>query len=202
MDARSDERVLDRRALIATALLAGTGLALGTAAAPAAAGTDTGFRWCGRCQGMWFAFGGDNGHCPVHHWWDHNHQQDGSAHYWFVDERPAPGQDSFGMLALKWCQTCKGAFFGGGPGVCPNNSAGHTPSVRTFRIESNLLAPLSGFAKQGGWRRCVGCRALFFMGNGREVTHCPAEDHIFHFPAAFDSGSGIFVYEEYFPRFL
>ncbi|TVL90025.1 hypothetical protein [Streptomyces sp. SAJ15] len=48
---------LSRRRLIGGTLAVGT-TALGAAAlvsaAPAVAGSSAGFRWCNRCQGMWF----------------------------------------------------------------------------------------------------------------------------------------------------
>lgn len=193
---------LDRRRFIGRALGLATGLALGGAAVlamaqPAEAGTSSAFRWCRRCQGMWFIAGGNNGHCPVSHWWDHSHYQDGSASYWFVDEQPAVGQDRFGMLMLKWCLTCKAAYFSGGAGTCPNNSAGHTPSAQTYRIESDLQPPLSNFPKQPGWRRCTKCFGLYFGDNWID-SHCPAGET--HRGGAVNTGSG-WRFEGYFPRF-
>lgn len=181
---------------------AGAGILLGGAAemgaAPLAkAGTSSGFRWCSRCQSMWFAEGGDNGHCPVSHWWDHSHYQDGSATHWFVDEQYAVGQDRFGMLALKWCLTCKAAYLHG-PGVCPHNAAGHTPSARTYRIETDLQPPLSSFPKQSGWSRCTRCLGLYYQPNWL-YCHCPVDGDP-HLGASVNTGSG-WRYEGYFPRF-
>jgi hypothetical protein len=128
-------RQLDRRRFIGRALGLATGLVLGGAAVlsmaqPAEAGTSSAFRWCRRCQGMWFIAGGDNGHCPVSHLWDHSHYQDGSASYWFVDEQPAVGQDHFGMPVLKWCLTCKTAYIASGAGTCPTTRRDTHPLPR------------------------------------------------------------------------
>ncbi|WFB09783.1 hypothetical protein LRS74_24095 [Streptomyces sp. LX-29] len=194
---------LSRRRLIGGTLAASTtalGAAAFASAAPAVAGSSAGFRWCNRCQGMWFRSSGDSGHCPVHHWWDHSHYEEGSGTYWFTDGTPQPGQDRFGMLALKWCLTCKAAYFSGGRGVCPNNENGHTPSARTFRIETDLQPPLSNFPKQGGWCRCRRCRALFYLPHlGR--SHCPAATGPtpWHDGAYVRTGSG-WRYENHLPR--
>ncbi|MBF6076614.1 twin-arginine translocation signal domain-containing protein [Nocardia beijingensis] len=191
-------RPVDRRRFLTRAAAAGAGLALGAAIAPktAFAGSNSGFRWCSRCQNMWFAWGDDQGHCPVSHLWDHSHYQDGSAVYWFVDEQPEIGQDRAGMLGLKWCGTCKAAYFSFDRGVCPNNSEGHTPSAETYRIETDLQPPLSDFPKQPGWNRCTKCQVLYFGPNWID-SHCPAGDA--HRGAAVDSGAG-WRFEGYFPR--
>lgn len=206
---------LSRRGLMKSLAVAGGAMLLGGAtvlATPsqAHAAADRNFRWCRRCQSLWFIAGGNNGHCPVHHWWDHNHYQDGSAIYGFIDvTRPAFADDSFGQILLKWCLTCKAAYFWQHPAsvpwqnrVCPNNSAGHTPSASTYRIEMEQRPPLSSFRKQADWRRCANCKVLYFIGNGEVNTRCSAHGPLTeaHSPAWIDTPSG-WQHERYLLRF-
>lgn len=164
----------------ASVLVAGV-TTLTTATAAHATTTDL-FRWCNRCQGMWRINDGSNGHCPVHHWWDHSHYTDGSGIYWFRDQMPVVGEDTIGQLLLTWCVTCKAVYLIGGRGVCPNNSAGHTSSLQNLRVEVEGQPELSGFRKQSGWRACRKCTGFFYAFNGIERTHCPAGGNHDPFP--------------------
>ncbi|GII88341.1 hypothetical protein Ssi03_63310 [Sphaerisporangium siamense] len=165
------------------------------APAPARAGASDAFRWCSRCQNMWFIAGGNNGHCPVSHLWDHNHYTNGSWTFWLPDDQST---DTFGQLRLKWCQTCKAVYFGQGRGVCPNNGNGHTPSVRAYRIETNVGGTISGFPKQSGWRRCERC-LLLCWGPGWMDGHCPMGGGA-HVMACFIHPTLGWIFEDYMPR--
>lgn len=150
------------------------------AATPASAGWNAAFRWCQRCQGMWQVNAGNNGHCPVDHWWDHSHYQSGSGIYWFVDTYGEIIDGTFyryGQAWLKWCLTCKGAFVNAGRGICPNNGDSHTPSVETYLLEATYTSVNWRYAHQTGWRLCNKCHGLFFIDNGVDRTHCPAGNH-------------------------
>lgn len=190
------------------AALLGGGAMLGHPA-PADAATDRNVRWCTRCQGLWFIAGGNNGHCPVDHWWDHSHYTSGSSTYSFIDvTSPAVGDDSFGQVLLRWCTTCKAVYFWQHEStsvwpdrVCPNNSAGHTPASSRYRIEMEQLPPISNFRKQSGWRRCMMCQVLFFIDNGQANTHCSANPVTGqHEPGSIFTSSGWEI-ERYFVRF-
>lgn len=115
---------------------------------------------------------------------------------------------SFGQIVLRWCLTCKAAYFWQHGSntvwpelVCPNNSAGHTPATAKYRAEMEQLPPLSGFRKQPGWRRCLECQVLFFIGNGLANTHCSASPVTgVHTPAQIHMPSG-WEEERYLVRF-
>ncbi|WP_046729933.1 hypothetical protein [Streptomyces humi] len=162
-----------RRVLLGGVLALASGAVLG-GAANAFAGTNAAFRWCRRCQGLWRPGAGDNGHCPVSHWWDHSHYVDGSGVYWFVDQGGDYSHDrrTNGNLDMKWCRTCKAAYWdAGGPTLCPNNPRGHTPSPETYRVETSRdFNPR--YRHQAGWRACQNCFGYFFIGNGLGRTHC------------------------------
>lgn len=198
-----------RRDFLRTAGLATGAVLLGYATgvvptAPALAATDANFRWCRRCQGMWRANAGDNGHCPVDHWWDHSHSQDGSGTYWSTDRHGDVINgvvDNFGEPWLNWCTTCKAVFIHWAPTFCPNNAAGHTPAAFAHKVEAAFMPPLSPFPKQAGWRRCDQCAGLFFIGNGLNTTRCPRPHPSgwpYHNPAYLSDNR---TQEAYFVRF-
>ncbi|KOU35367.1 hypothetical protein [Streptomyces sp. WM6378] len=96
--------------------------------------------------------------------------------YWFVDEWGDFNHDrvNHGYLGMKWCQTCKAAYYTTpGPTRCPNNPHGHTPSPETYYVEDPRDFN-SKYAHQAGWRACQNCFVYFFIGNGLDKTHCVA----------------------------
>lgn len=133
--------------------------------------------------------GGNNGHCPVHHWFDHSHYQDGSRFYFLrFDFEQGAGQTGW-----HWCRNCKAVYYLGqgesGGGRCPNNPSGATwhtqgdlvvrpdgQSFASFRMETetNNNGPGTVTRLQSGWRFCFKCNVMFFVNNGPAVTHCPA----------------------------
>ncbi|MDR7476070.1 MAG: hypothetical protein QN175_13845 [Armatimonadota bacterium] len=71
------------------------------------------WRWCSKCQGLFFAGSATLGRCPA----GGSHDGATSGNYSLTQNAPAaPGQSSW-----RWCQKCEGLFFGGNPspGVCP-----------------------------------------------------------------------------------
>lgn len=177
-------RDLLRRTGIVGLAVVGTA-ALGTGVARAEV---RGFRWCSRCQSLWFSNGGNNGHCPVEDWFNHSHYQNGSNLY----KLRLSSEQGHGQGGWHWCATCKAVWsLGMSPtgafnlGFCPNNplggSAGHrngeliiTPdgtSWDSFRMEFD--GDNNGPGAQRGWRFCRKCNVLFFILNGLNLTHCP-----------------------------
>ncbi|MDX3190457.1 hypothetical protein PV458_18780 [Streptomyces sp. MN03-5084-2B] len=147
---------------------------------PEAAAASSDFRWCSRCQAMWFTAGGDNGHCPVSHLWDHNHYLNGSGIYTI---RRAT-ESGVGQPGWHWCANCKAVWYLGrgerGFGVCPIwPTVGHSPGQPvpdllrdSFRLED--VGNNDGPGGQTDWRFCHRCNGLFFAGNGIAATHCPS----------------------------
>ncbi|MFO0610530.1 MAG: hypothetical protein U0324_45635 [Polyangiales bacterium] len=83
---------------------------------PAAPG-QTGWRWCKRCHGMFFARATRSGRCPA----GDTHDASDSAPYTLaVDDARAQGQEGWW-----WCAACEGLFFGPGDtaGACPAGGA-------------------------------------------------------------------------------
>jgi hypothetical protein len=179
---------ITRRTFYKTVGRLGIGIAAATAlgvGVPAVAAATTGFRWCSRCQSLWFIGGGNNGHCPVSHLWDHSHYQNGSGRY--VLRRDV--EWGVGQHGWHWCKNCKAIYFLGngerGFGRCPNNPSGLTSHTQgdleispdgeawvSFLMETEELN--NGPGAQPGWRFCWKCNVLFFQLNGLPNTHCPA----------------------------
>ena len=77
------------------------------------------WRWCRKCQGLWFSGNPTKGACPV----GGDHEASGSSNY-VLAQTPAGqnGQDNW-----RWCRKCEGLWFAGNEtaGVCPAGG-GHT----------------------------------------------------------------------------
>jgi hypothetical protein len=83
-------------------------------------GQQGGWRWCGNCQGLFFAGHGTLGVCPLH---QRPHITLGSGNYAVTRGGPQEG--------WRWCHKCEGLFFAGDPsrqGVCPKDYGPHDAS--------------------------------------------------------------------------
>jgi Fungalysin metallopeptidase (M36) len=113
------------------------------------------WRWCHKCQGMYFAGNPTQGACPAGGAHDHT----GSGNYDIVNNWPAaPGQNNW-----RWCHKCQGMYFAGNPtqGACPAGGAhDHTGSG-----DYKLIQNIGGGTGQHGWRWCHKCEGLYFAGN-------------------------------------
>jgi len=79
------------------------------------------WRWCNRCQGLWYSANRTFGACPAgpggHHW-------DPDADDYAPDVNSGSGQGQW-----RWCHQCQGMWFGanGTGGACPApGTAGHS----------------------------------------------------------------------------
>jgi hypothetical protein len=74
-------------------------------------GSQSGWRWCMKCQGLWYPENSAYVSCPA----GGVHSQAGSADY-TLQLPPAQGQDTWA-----WCRKCQGLFFNGfaDKGKCP-----------------------------------------------------------------------------------
>lgn len=122
-------------------------------------GTQRNWRWCSKCQGMWFG-GNPAGPCPA----GGKHTKTGSGNYSLVHQATsAPGQSNW-----RWCSKCQGLWFGGNPaGPCPTGGK-HTKSG-----SGNYTIAHQTGAGQQGWRWCYKCQGMWFAGNNT-AGKCPA----------------------------
>jgi len=162
---------LDRRTSIKTIALGSIGLLAGVGiATPAYALAQEGWRWCSKCQGMFYGLqsAGNLGVCPA----GGQHNPSTSGHYYERVEGNIPNVQQGGW---SWCRKCQGFFYSGSGnmGSCP---AGGTHS----NLGSGAYAAVLGEdapGQQGGWRWCNKCQGMFYGRANGGV--CP-RDHAQH----------------------
>ena len=129
--------------------------------------TQAGWRWCRKCEGLFFggkpSVAGGTGVCPADH---AHHDPSASGRYAMLIGEDGPGQQG----SWRWCRKCQGLFFGGTAtnGACAAGGA-HDPSgsghyAAAFGDESPGL--------QGDWRWCRKCQGMFFNGHATKGA-CP-----------------------------
>jgi hypothetical protein len=162
--ATSRRELLKALALGGAAVVAGVGIA-----SPAEALAQEGWRWCIKCQGMFYGirYSGP-GPCPA----GGNHDGSQSGHYYIREEGAAPGQQG----GWRWCAKCMGLFYSG-----PNNNVGHCPAGgghdKTGSAAYAAIIGENAVQRQGGWRWCSKCQGMFYSVGSGGV--CPA-DHTAH----------------------
>jgi hypothetical protein len=85
------------------------------------------WRWCSKCQGLFFAGNPTLGVCPA----GGAHTDVGSDNYVLPDSASGqPGQSNW-----RWCSKCQGLFFAGNPtlGVCPVPDTNLSATVRSIQ---------------------------------------------------------------------
>ncbi|MBL8188157.1 MAG: hypothetical protein JNK38_09120 [Acidobacteria bacterium] len=127
--------------------------------------TQDGWRWCNKCQGMFFS-GAGAGKCPA----GSGHDANGSGNYMLTfmhDETAQQTQDNW-----RYCKKCQGLYFAGNnAGVCPAGAAHDgTDSGNYVLGVSSTSIPNS----QNNWRWCKKCQGLFFADNN--AGKCPVSN--------------------------
>ncbi len=135
------------------------------------------WKWCNKCQGLFFAGNGTFGVCPA----GGSHDPSGSGNYILAHNNPNfPGQNNW-----KWCNKCQGLAFAGDntSGICPANGSHNFSGSGNYTL-ANKEGP--AYPGQDNWKWCNKCQGLAFAGNNTSGI-CPAnESHNF-------SGSGNYV---------
>jgi len=119
---------------------------------PAAQGVQSNWRWCNKCQGLFFAGNGGQGVCPK----GGGHSAAGSGNYKLSLNSGA------GQSGWRWCKKCQGLYFGGGGagGKCPSGGAHDGGASGNYFVDQNKPAA------QDNWRWCQVCAGMFFAGSG------------------------------------
>jgi hypothetical protein len=122
------------------------------------------WRWCHKCQGLYFAGNLSQGACPA----GDTHENRGSGDYNLVQKpTSATGQDNW-----RFCRKCQGLHFAGNPsqGVCPFDHQAHVSddSGNYVLVQNDRVADW-----QNNWRFCRKCQGLYFAGNQTDGV-CPA----------------------------
>jgi hypothetical protein len=143
----------------------------------------TGWRYCGKCQGLFFGLH-PNSKCPA----GKAHVDMGSYYTLMYDLPKAPGQEPWAGPAQpgwRWCNKCQGLFFGGiQAGKCPADGTPHSGSGSgIYRLINNApwipdTVQVSMAPGQDQWLYCSKCQGLFFGGtpnSGSLGGTCPAD---------------------------
>jgi len=135
--------------------------------------SQTGWRWCYLCQGLFYSGNPTPGVCPSNGTAGHSIQ----TFPFFVDWNFAVlfGDNIGGAQAgWRWCRKCQGFFFGGNPGsVCPAGQAHDGSESGHYALQFGDSVP----GTQGHWRWCRKCQGLFNAGNVSQGV-CPADKSI------------------------
>jgi hypothetical protein len=117
-------------------------------------GAQEGWRWCQKCEGLWFAgnlrVNDPIGKCPADPFVSQDpapfgHSQTGSWHYFLLHDIPSSGELEDGW---RWCKKCWGLWHGRGNshgGDCPADTRGE------ILTRSPGGTPEEGHVNQGSW---------------------------------------------------
>lgn len=124
-----------------------------------------GWRWCRKCQIMFFAQdrAGGFGVCPA----GGRHDPSASDYYYLRMEPEIAGVQQGGW---SWCMKCMGLYgsVGANMGACPAGG-----SHNNFSGAYAAVLGEEGPGQQGGWRWCRKCMGMFYGRAGGGV--CPAD---------------------------
>jgi hypothetical protein len=172
-DVAARRRSVASLAVGAMALLAGsavTGRAQAQAQGLGPGCVQEGWRWCNKCQGMFYGLAsagvGGLGHCPA----GGAHTTAGSGFYY---QRIGSDVANVQQGGWSWCNKCMGFFYSrasSGMGRCAAGGA-HT------KAGSGAYAAVLGetsTGRQGGWRWCGKCMGMFYSQASAGLGVCPA----------------------------
>jgi hypothetical protein len=126
-------------------------------------GTQRNWRWCDKCQGLWFGGGASQGTCPA----GGTHSKTGSGNYSLVRQAsPTPPNHEANW---RWCNKCQGLWFAGNmtAGRCPAGGGHVQTGSRNYAVARQIGAG------QPRWRWCNKCQGLSFGPNAAQ-SNCPA----------------------------
>jgi hypothetical protein len=123
------------------------------------------WRWCHKCQGLFFGGSQSVSRCPA----GGTHENVGSGNYHIANGLPA--STNF-QSNWRWCHKCQGIFVGGSQSVsrCP---AGGTHENVGSGDYSFLNGVGAGSLLQDNWRWCSKCQGISFGAN-MAISRCPA----------------------------
>lgn len=149
-----------------------------------------GWRWCHKCQGLFFNGNPSKGACPFEMppfaqpggggtSAPHDASQSGKYAMIKGESHGPPPPETFGDAAQqggwRWCNKCQGLIFAENKtlGVCPKDKKHHDVTGSGHYA----IASTNG---QGHWRWCVKCEGLFFsegglLGDTHQAGVCPKD---------------------------
>jgi hypothetical protein len=155
-------RLLRRSFLVELVYLSAAGASLCYSSAHAQSGAQRDWRYCGKCQGMFFDGYPQKGACPA----GGGHQAIGLN---FILPHDV-GETQTAQRNWRYCGKCQGMFFDGYPqkGACPAGG-GHQAIGFNFVLPHDIAATNKS---QTSWRFCAKCSTMFYDGYPNKGT-CP-----------------------------
>ena len=134
-------------------------------------GSQAGWRWCSRCQGLFYGPLVAGSSCPS----GGPHADpsvSGSSNY--VLRLGVPEQAGM-QSGWRWCNNCQSLFFGPmhAQSACPAGGAHASPDVSGSANYSLGSDTTPRVGHQDQWRWCPKCKSLYF-GPGRDASTCPS----------------------------
>jgi hypothetical protein len=134
-------------------------------------GSQPNWRWCPKCQGLFYGGNTAASRCPAG---GSHTPSEQSASFDYILAYGAPAASS-NQRDWRWCNKCQGLFYGGNlaNSRCPTGGT-HTPPEQSGSADYNLPhgAPTNP-SNQPDWRWCNRCQGLFYGGNAAS-SRCPA----------------------------
>ncbi len=144
----------------------------GIGVADAAMSTQAGWRWCHKCEGMFYAVAtAGKGVCPA----GGHHDDTGSSKYIATIGETVAGKQQGGW---RWCHKCEGMFYAvasAGKGVCPAGGRHDDSGSSHYAAISGEDASVGDCKQQGGWRWCNKCEGMFYARASAGKGKCPAK---------------------------
>ena len=141
-----------------------------TARPGASPGQQSNWRWCNKCQGLFYGGNTATSRCPAG---GTHTPSDQSGSFDYILPHGAPLTPS-SQPDWRWCSKCQGLFYGGNTAQsrCPTGGT-HTPAAQSGSADYILphTVPIAS-ASQGNWRWCNRCQGLFYGGNVAS-SRCP-----------------------------
>jgi hypothetical protein len=124
------------------------------------------WRWCGKCEGLFYGGHQSTSNCPT----GGTHDGSGSYDYQlFYLDPPVSASDI--QPNWRWCGKCEGLFYGGHQSTsnCPTGGTHDGSGSYDYHLfhDDDVLA-----YEQPNWRWCGKCEGLFYGGH-QSTSNCP-----------------------------
>ena len=148
-----------------------TGISPGPVGGPTGMTVQDDWRWCNKCQSIFYGGGVAISRCPT----GGAHStpaQSGSFNYSITFNALSTANQQDGW---RWCSACQNLFYGGGLASSHCTAGGtHTAPLQSGSGDYSLAHTVPGDAQhQTDWRWCSKCQSLFY-GGGVAASSCPA----------------------------
>jgi len=143
----------------------------GSAAAAPPTGRQNGWRWCSKCQSLFYGEHISSA-CPA----GGRHVNAGSYDYDLRHYGFGSGEAPRVQPGWRWCSKCQSLFYGENTAsVCPSGGSHVNANSYNYALDFGGDGTAAPPGAQGGWRWCSKCQGLFYGGLGEPTGGvCPS----------------------------